>query len=531
MRMSVAAAILAILVVFLEIPIAAGDGLAVGVTGESIGSIVGGGAVNVLYGDSGGLTDVGSQMWNQDTAGIPGMAEINDHFGEAIASGDFNGDGQGDLAIGVPGEGIDGQSNAGLVHVLFSDASGNLTADGNQWWYQGLNGLPGTPGLWVFFAYSLAAGDFDGDGFADLAIGVPYEDVGGFLYAGAVQVLYGSVSGLTSVGNQLWSQDSPGVRGNAEGGDKFGKSLAAGDFDGDGFADLAIGVSSEDVDANSDAGAVNVLYGSVDGLTADGDDLWTDPWGDQADAQFGLELAVGDLNGDGRDDLAVSAPWMELSGIFGAGTVTVLFGSVNGLSSDGFQTIAQGLSVQDWPVHGEQESWDHFGDALAIGDFNGDGWDDLAAAASDEDLGTIVDAGVVHILFGTATGLTGENNQLWHQNLSSVGDEAEPGDSFGEALAAGDFDSDGKDDLAVGVPWESFDFLENPGLVHIFYGGVDGPTSGLEVWSQDSDVPGGSEDWDQFGWPLAVIRSSFLDALFADGLETGDTTAWSSTAP
>ncbi|MBZ0090441.1 MAG: hypothetical protein K8H90_08700, partial [Thermoanaerobaculia bacterium] len=120
------------------------------------------------------------------------------------------------------------------------------------------------------FGSALAAGDFDGDGFADLAVGVPDEEVGGDQNAGAVHVYYGSVAGLTSVGEQLFDQDSPGIGGGAEPGDFFGATLAAGDFDLDGFADLAIGASNEDLGDAGDAGAVWVLFGSLAGLAGEG---------------------------------------------------------------------------------------------------------------------------------------------------------------------------------------------------------------------------------------------------------------------
>ncbi len=122
--------------------------------------------------------------------------------------------------------------------------------------------------------------DYNGDGKDDLAIGVVGEDIGALVDAGAVNVLYGSGAGLTATGDQLWHQDSPGVLGGAEGGDSFGDALACGDFNGDGFDDLAIGVPLEDIGAIGNAGAVNVLYGSVAGLTASGDQLWhqDSPW-------------------------------------------------------------------------------------------------------------------------------------------------------------------------------------------------------------------------------------------------------------
>src|SRR5439155_18894373 len=133
-----------------------------------------------------------------------------------------------------------------------------------------------------------AGGDFNGDGFSDLAIGAPFEDVGRLANAGAVNVLYGALRGLHANGiggpdDQFWFQGHDGVDDHPEAGDHFGWSLASGDFNGDGYSDLAIGVPHEDVRLESnhgivvDAGAVNVLYGSPTGLqtSSPADQFWS----------------------------------------------------------------------------------------------------------------------------------------------------------------------------------------------------------------------------------------------------------------
>jgi hypothetical protein len=136
----------------------------------------------------------------------------------------------------------------------------------------------------------VAAGDFDHDGFVDLAAGASGEDFG----AGVVSVLFGSAAGLTRVGGQLFTQ----VGGAAEGNDRFAATLAAADFDHDGFADLAAGAPFETVGTTAEAGAVSVLYGSAGGLSRAGGQLFTQNspgLGSSAEPldNFGLTLAAG----------------------------------------------------------------------------------------------------------------------------------------------------------------------------------------------------------------------------------------------
>ena len=113
-------------------------------------------------------------------------------------------------------------------------------------------------------------GDFNGDGIGDLAVGAPGEDIGAIVDAGVVHVMNGSAAGLTATGSQYWNQNSAGIADAVETGDGFGSTLTAGDFNGDGRDDLAIGAPAEDVGATVDAGVVHVLYGSAAGLTATG---------------------------------------------------------------------------------------------------------------------------------------------------------------------------------------------------------------------------------------------------------------------
>jgi FG-GAP repeat len=482
--------------------------LAVGVPEEDVGSVVDGGAVNVLYGSPDGLTGAGSQFFTQDSPGVANSTEAYDNFGDTLAAGDFNHDGFADLAIGARLEDIGASIDAGAVHVLYGSPDG-LTATGSQYFTQATPGIADSPEEEDWFGSALAANDFDHDGFADLAIGVNLENLGSIAVAGAVHVLYGSPSGLLATGSQLFTQDTPGVPSSAEFGDNFGATLTTGDFDHDGFADLAVGAMFEDVGGSINAGAVNVLYGSAGGLTGTGSQLFTQDTPGVAnsaerDDNFGYTLAAGDFDHDGFADLAVAAFPEDVGGIEDAGAVHVLYGSASGLTATGSQYFTQNtLGVADSP-----EQFDFFGWALAAGDFDHDGFADLAIGVQ-EDFELILGAGgMVQVLYGSAGGLLATGSQLLTQDTPGV-----PGsvgsDGFGNALATADFDHDGIADLAVSAPYESIGDSANAGAVNVLYGSADGLTgSGSQLFTQDTPGVGSSAEFkDFFGWALVGSRT------------------------
>jgi hypothetical protein len=250
------------------------------------------------------------------------------------------------------------------VHILFGGSRG-LTAAGNQWWNQDSPGILNRGDLREQFGQSLAAADFDRDGFDDLAAGIWFQDFCRICNEGSLSVIYGSRRGLTAAGNQFWNQDSPRIRDRAEPFDRFSNGLAAGDFDGDRFADLAVGAPREDYRTSrvfQNKGGVNVLYGSRRGLSAAGNQFWNqDSPGilDHADwdDQFGVALGAADFNGDGFDELAVGVRFEDLSGR-NAGGVNVIRGSRRGLTADGNEWwIQNSPGILDRSERGDYFGW------------------------------------------------------------------------------------------------------------------------------------------------------------------------------
>ncbi|WP_103287176.1 FG-GAP repeat protein [Candidatus Nitrosocaldus islandicus] len=500
-----------------------GDGyedIAIGVPFEEFGTLTDAGIINVLYGSSSGLqaSSPADQTWSQDTSSVKDVAEDFDYFGWSLAAGDFNGDSYTDLAVGVPAENVGSITDAGAVNILYGSSSGlQASSPDDQIWHQDTSSVKDVAEIGDNFGWSLAAGDFNGDGKDDLAVGVPFEDIGSITDAGAVNILYGSSSGLqaSSPDDQIWHQDTSSVKDVAEIGDNFGYSLATGDFNNDGKDDLAVGVLAESVGIITGAGAVNILYGSSSGLQASSpdDQIWHQDTSSVKDVAedfdlFGYSLTTGDFNNDGKDDLAVGVPFEDIGSITDAGIINVLYGSSSGLQAS---SPDDQIWHQDSPnVDGVAEDTDFFGWSLATGDFNNDGKDDLAVGVPFEDIGspTIFEAGIVQVLYGSSSGLQASSpaDQTWSQDTSSVKDVAETNDSFGWSLAAGDFNNDGKDDLAVGVPFESVGSVLDAGAVNILYGsssGLQASSPDDQIWHQDSpNVDGVAESGDQLGYRL-----------------------------
>ena len=448
----------------------------------------------------------------QSYHGTGAAEEGGDSFGQVLASGDFDRDGRQDLAVGAPGE----NNGAGVVMVYRGSPRGFV--EGRYLFQSSFGSASVEAG--DSFGSALAVGDFDCDGRDDLAVGAMGENGS----AGAVSVMYSGADGLDdSQAHTFLQRHTTYVAGNgncyrpsSEPWDRFGAALAAGDFDGDGCGDLAVGAPGE----NGGKGIAHVFLGAGSGLDLDG---WLyfqsssadgSPADEAAEAgdRFGSALAVGRFNGDFRDDLVVGAP-QEGAVAWRSGAVSVLFGSGGAvpLTAGRFYTPA-----------GDSQA--NTGHSLAVGDFDGDGDDDIAAGAPmDRVDGSI--SGRVWIVYSGSAGLP---TSAWAGGFVDATVSGAPSGrvgGFGTSLAAGDIDDDGQDELLVGEP-----SVVGGGRAHVIrldpqwpdgielapedWGreGLAGDLFGVAVWAADFDFDG--DDDVAFGAPAAIPLAAEAGGVF-----------------
>ncbi|MGP4011663.1 FG-GAP repeat protein [Streptomyces sp. 4N124] len=427
------------------------------------------------------------------------------------AHDDFNGDGYADAVISAPGGTVSAQKGAGYVAVLYGSASGLSTAR-RATFSMSTPGIPGLAQTDDGFGRTTASGDLDGDGYADLVVGMPGKDIGTTVDAGAAVVLWGSANGLRATGAVTLQDSTPTTRG------RFGLGLAAGRFHGSGtelallsskalqtyvfaagadgghtvqatpvnwrwnedFTPTGLTPGDYDKSGNDDDlvllgtfttyetvnpietfGQARYLRGGSDGLT-DGGTLRGGPVG-----------ATGDINHDGYADVVMGSPtdWHEQIEMFlDGGTVDVFLGGPGGL---GGPEADQHFTQTTIGASGDDKAGDRFGGAVTVADVNGDGYADAALGAPANDINTLTDPGTVWVMRGSAGGLTPRGLTSFSQSTPSVPGDNENGDWFGGALRLIDANKDGKAELIASAPRED----TNDGAAWVFPGTANGPTA------------------------------------------------------
>ncbi|MET9835223.1 FG-GAP and VCBS repeat-containing protein [Streptomyces sp. NPDC006385] len=384
--------------------------------------------------------------------------------------------------------------------------------------------------------------DFNGDGYPDVAIGAPSTAVGGAPLRGAISVLYGSSSGLSTSRKQVLTWPNRTNEGY------YGAQLASADLDGDGYADLLSTAESEK--PYLDHGfALVVNWGGPKGLSATPTQL---TWSTGYD--WGGRFTVGDVDGDKRPDVVMVSddrPESEAPGrvwhgpftrtgspakkdTFGIGPVeqsshhSVTAGDVNG---DGIADLAVRTSSQEEPdsravslLLGGRDGLTYKGslkdaqgriiggEDARIGDLNKDGYGDIVVGHSndsyDSDVELPTKGGALAVVYGGTGGVSSTREPVWiNQDTAGVPGAGEHGDGLGSGLSIGDTNGDGYLDVATGLPGEDFDGITDAGTVLVLRGSANGLTAtGYKSFSQNtSGVPGTAEAQDRFGQETALV--------------------------
>jgi len=462
------------------------------------------GRVDVFYGSASGVSVPNWILWGCQWASTSFVGA------GTAAAGDVNADGYGDLVIGAPGATAIGRGSPhGSAWVVYGSGSGLPLLPG----YANVGTLAGatrvdSPTDFAFFGASVSpAGDVNGDGYADVAVGAPYDDT----YAsdaGIARVYAGGPSGLQP-GTVLWWEGSSfanthfggwlapagDVNGDGKGDllvgeegrvdvaqalqgtmylNRFlttpypGYACTAGDVNGDGLSDVVLG-NPNFTNGESFEGQMAVYSGSGDGPTT-----WS-MWNVTTvyeNPNMGWSVAsAGDVNGDGLDDVLVGAPtWDVLSSPSDVdnGAVFLYIGLPTGLATS-----------PSWYYLGA--TGDQVGAAVSgLGDVNGDGYADFAVGAHQPGYGN----GKAHVFHGGPGISTTPNATLSGPSFNSY---------FGSAISGGDFNGDGYADLAVGAPYDDpsggppFYLIISDGGSAFMYLGGPGGIAGGNVWYGHGD--------------------------------------------
>ena len=470
------------------------DGFAdalVGAFGADPGGVSRAGETYVVFGGPGGFSATFPLGSLNGSNGFRLDGIVRDDFsgGPVAPAGDVNGDGIDDLIIGAAGVSVGGAEDTGAAYVVFGRSGGFSAAldldalnGSNGFRLHGVDGGD-SAGFWVD-----TAGDVNADGLADMIIGAPGAANG----AGEAYVVFGQASGFAADIDLGALNGSTGFRINgATAGDGLGQSVqGVGDINGDRIDDVLVGAPS----ANGGTGAGYVFFGSETDFAAtlDVSDLNGNNGfrltGVASDDNTGIAVSeAGDFNGDGIGDLVIGASRADPNGPNDAGVAYVVFGNRGGFTANldlddldggnGFRL--DGISLSDFA-----------GRAVSgVGDFNGDGFDDVLVGAFRGDPDGVENAGESYLIFGTDRSMPSFLNLDEINGLNGLRiDGASQADASGRAVhGGGDFNGDGFDDLIIGAAEADPGGRDRAGEAHILFGN-DATLTATEVGGAGADM-------------------------------------------
>jgi PKD repeat protein len=348
-----------------------------------------------------------SQEIGNNHGGFPNILSGGENFGSIISPiGDINDDGVTDIAVSGHDADFIG-SYSGAVYILLMNTNGTVAS------YYVINGLntnfTNTLHSGDGFGRGITSlGDFDGDGVEDIAVGSMQDDDGGTDRGCMYLIMLNTDGSVKSY--YLISSVSGGLPFTIDDYDLFSYPENIGDVNNDGITDVAVSARYDD-DGGSNAGAVYILYLNQNGTVNGYQKISDAPGPNQVDLSagdgFGACIkSIGDLNGDGYRELIASALADDFTGT-DAGAFWILFLGANG-TLVGSEKITEGLANCTASI----DPYDRLAAELtSIGDFNNDGWDDVAVAADlDDDGGTEMGAFYIFYLTGSQSASFGSSD-------------------------------------------------------------------------------------------------------------------------